>query len=127
MSYSNPSVQNEYSSAFPPLPWTFSNKPHTPTTVTSSTSPPVCFFTPPKYPSYLTHTSYADLFLGQYHDKKSKNPLALDIDLSLPQFWQKDVKPRHAEIGSNGCDLTYTGLLCIRGKSKNYCLHFFFP
>lgn len=117
MSYFNPSVQNEYSSAFPPLPWTFANKSQTSvttpsTTSTTVTSPTVCFFTPPKYPSYLKHTSYANLVLGQYHDRKAKDPLALDIDLSLPQFWQKDVKSRHAEIGTNGYDLTFTGLLC---------------
>lgn len=113
------SVQTDYSSAFPPLPWTFSNKSsNIPATVTSSTSSPVCFFTPPKYPTYLKHTTYAKLVLEQYHDKKSKNPNPLDIDLSLPQFWQKDVKSRHAEVGTNGYDLTYSGLLCIRGKSK---------
>lgn len=127
MSYFIPSVQTDYSSAFPPLPWTFSNKTQsTLATVTSSTSPPDCFFTPPKYPSYLKHTSYANLVLEQYHDKKSKNSHALDIDLCLPQFWQKDVKSRHAEIGTNGYDLTYSGLLCIRGKSKLVFIFYFF-
>lgn len=132
---SSPTALNDngYSSAFPPLqafPWAFPNhkKPHNNTTPSSTitsnsssssnssnTSSPLCFFAPlapPKYPSYLKHTIYANLALEQYNNLKSKrthynNNTNGGIDLRLPQFWNKNIKSRHLEVGLNGYDLSY--------------------
>ncbi|KAI9272057.1 hypothetical protein EDC94DRAFT_595260 [Helicostylum pulchrum] len=112
MSYFIPSTETTYSSAFPPLqsiPWSFSNKVlHTPVSLPNTP------LAPPKYPVYLKHTSYANLVLEQYYDKKSKNSNVLELDLRLPQFWLKTIKSRHLEIGSNGYDLNY-----VTGPGKN--------
>lgn len=129
---------NNYSSAFPPLqafPWAFPNykKAHntSPSSTvtsginsgnsTSSSTSPICFFAPlapPKYPSYLKHTIYANLVLEQYNDLKSKkthyNNHNDDIDLRLPQFWNKSIKSRHLEIGLNGYDLACSQTGCYK-------------
>lgn len=99
----------------------------------SSHASPFSFFTslaPPKFPSYLKHTAYADIVLQQYNDRKCKKQPSSDMDLRLPQYWNKISKSRHPlQIGINGYDLSYnntTGLsLCLfRGKSPHYCFFF---
>lgn len=86
---------------------------------------PFSFFTslaPPKFPSYLKHTAYAHIVLQQYNDRKCKKQPSSDMDLRLPQYWNKISKPRHPlQIGINGYDLSYnitTGLFL--------CFFFFF-
>lgn len=75
-------------------------------------------FTPPKYPYYLKHTAYATLVTEQYHHLHNKrnsrfnnsleyNRELEEIDLRLPQCWNKKDKLRHLDVGLNGFDLHY--------------------
>lgn len=75
-------------------------------------------FTPPKYPVYLKHTAYATLVNEQYHHLHNKrnsrsnscleyNRELEEIDLRLPQYWNKKDKSRHLQVGLNGFDLHY--------------------
>lgn len=102
-----------YSSAFPPLqsfPWAFptvNNNHHTNihnnnhlnqykhTSINTIIS---------KYPAYLKHTNYAHLVSEQCN----KN-LIEEIDLRLPQFWNKNDKAKYIDVGMNGYDLYYSG------------------
>lgn len=123
MSYFIPSpAETTYSSAFPPLqsiPWSFNHKVNS---MHHSMNPIITPLAPPKYPTYLKHTSYADLVTEQYDDSKRRRNTTTttttkeveELDLRLPQFWHKSIKSSQLEIGSNGYDLTYiTGLLFV--------------
>ncbi|KAI8080167.1 concanavalin A-like lectin/glucanase domain-containing protein [Gilbertella persicaria] len=57
---------------------------------------------PPKYPSYLKLTHYASLASEQYYQKRH-----LDLDLRLPQYWNKTDKSQLMEVGIHGFDLNY--------------------
>ncbi|CEG63584.1 hypothetical protein RMATCC62417_00704 [Rhizopus microsporus] len=56
-----------------------------------------------KYPAYLKYTNYAQLVSEQY-DQMMK-----EVDLRLPQFWNKHDKARYIDVGMNGYDLYYSG------------------
>lgn len=91
-------IMNNYSSAFPPLqsiPWAFppSNHQHN----------KKCNTMISKYPAYLKYTNYAQLVSEQY-DQMMK-----EVDLRLPQFWNKHDKARYIDVGMNGYDLYYSG------------------
>ncbi|KAI9351876.1 hypothetical protein BD770DRAFT_474515 [Pilaira anomala] len=129
MSYFIPSpAETTYSSAFPPLqsiPWSFNHKVNP---MHHSMNPIITPLAPPKYPTYLKHTSYADLVTEQYDDSKRRRNATTttatatkeveELDLRLPQFWHKSIKSSQLEIGSNGYDLTY-----ITGPGKKDCAH----
>ena len=127
-----------YSIAFPPLqPIPLSFPQHPKRTQHCHQLPPALQtpLVPPKYPSYLKKTLYADLVLEQYNlrqcrrssDQQYTRPHDLspecrppstsslshciqDIDLRLPTFWNRQAKPRYLEVGRNGLDLSYNGM-----------------
>ncbi|CDS11854.1 hypothetical protein LRAMOSA04050 [Lichtheimia ramosa] len=135
-----------YSIAFPPLqPIPLSFPQHPKRTQHCHQLPPALQtpLVPPKYPSYLKQTLYADLVLEQYnlrqcrrssdqqhyhtrpHDlspecrppsSSSLSHCVQDIDLRLPTFWNRQAKPRYLEVGRNGLDLSYNG----PGKSEQH-------
>ncbi|KAI8145847.1 concanavalin A-like lectin/glucanase domain-containing protein [Fennellomyces sp. T-0311] len=140
---------SSYSTAFPPLqssPWSFPhyNHNHHKKHAQHHNQHPALYqsLAPPKYPSYLKHTLYADLALEQYnyyqnrrsffpsdHYKHHYEPMPTlaescksqgappeEMDLRLPTCWNQKDKSRHIEIGRNGLDLSYIG----PGKNESH-------
>ncbi|KAI9322578.1 hypothetical protein BX666DRAFT_1896447 [Dichotomocladium elegans] len=136
--YEFASSSPSYSAAFPPLQPIPISIPQQTKKTQHAGHPPALQHSliPPKYPSYLKQTLYADLVLEQFQylqikrfpDKHHDMPfpdcrqvtrlpprstplsfsfLSDDIDLRLPTFWNPKDKSRNIEIGRNGLDLTY--------------------
>ncbi|KAL0084816.1 hypothetical protein F4703DRAFT_1929086 [Phycomyces blakesleeanus] len=108
-------MSTNYSSAFPPLrtmPCHLSLK-HK---LQQRSQQPALYLSlaPPKYPSYLNHTLYADLALEQYDylqnpQRNRTNSMWETLDLRLPSCWNDRDRSRNIKVGANGLDLIYTG------------------